>query len=143
VDTETIGLYAIQYKVTNSFGISITRTRTVNVYSTAKLTDKDGKNITQLEQGSIGTDEKSKHDYLRTLVQAIDPDENDITSKVTIARTDLNPEVPGIYTDDYSVTNGFGQTTTLSNVQIQVIRSISVDVPIKVPFQVVTNLIDK
>lgn len=143
VDTETIGLYAIQYKVTNSFGISITRTRTVNVYSTAKLTDKDGKNITQLEQGSIGTDEKSKHDYLRTLVQAIDPDENDITSKVTITRTDLNPEVPGIYTADYSVTNGFGQTTTLSNVQIQVIRSISVDVPIKVPFQVVTNLIDK
>lgn len=143
VNTNTIGLYAIQYKVTNSFGITITRTRTVNVYSTAKLTDKDGKNITQLEQGSIGTDEKSKHDYLRTLVQAIDPDENDITSKVTITRTDLNPEVPGIYTADYSVTNGFGKTTTLSDVQVEVIRTISVDVPIKVPFQVVTNLIDK
>ena len=143
VNTNTIGLYAIQYKITNSFGISITRTRTVNVYSTAKLTDKDGNNITQLEQGSIGTDEKSKHDYLRTLVQAIDPDENDITSKVTITHTDLNPEVPGIYTADYSVTNGFGQTTTLSDVQVEVIRTISVDVPIKVPFQVVTNLIDK
>lgn len=143
VNTNTIGLYAIQYKVTNSFGITITRTRTVNVYSTAKLTDKDGTDVTQLEQGSIGTDEKSKHDYLRTLVQAIDPDENDITSKVTITHTDLNPEVPGIYTADYSVTNGFGQTTTLSDVQVQVIRTISVDVPIKVPFQVVTNLIDK
>lgn len=143
VNTNTIGLYAIQYKVTNSFGITITRTRTVNVYSTAALTDKDGNNITQLEQGSIGTDEKSKHDYLRTLVQAIDPDENDITSKVTITNTNLNPEVPGIYTADYSVTNGFGKTTTLSGVKVEVIRTISVDVPIKVPFQVVTNLTDK
>ena len=143
VNTNTIGLYAIQYKVTNSFGITITRTRTVNVYSTAALTDKDGTDVTQLEQGSIDTDKKSIDNYLRTLVVANDPDENDITSKVTITHTDLNPEVPGIYTADYSVTNGFGQTTTLSNVQIQVIRSISVDVPIKVPFQVVTNLIDK
>lgn len=143
VNTNTIGLYAIQYKVTNSFGITITRTRTVNVYSTAALTDKDGKNITQLEQGSIDTDKKSIDNYLRTLVVANDPDENDITSKVTITRTDLNPEVPGIYTADYSVTNGFGKTTTLSDVQVEVIRTISVDVPIKVPFQVVTNLIDK
>lgn len=143
VNTNTIGLYAIQYKVTNSFGITITRTRTVNVYSTAALTDKDGNDVTQLEQGSIGTDEKSIDNYLRTLVVANDPDENDITSKVTITHTDLNPEVPGIYTADYSVTNGFGKTTTLSDVQVEVIRTISVDVPIKVPFQVVTNLIDK
>lgn len=143
VNTNTIGLYAIQYKVTNSFGITITRTRTVNVYSTAALTDKDGTEVTQLEQGSIGSDEKSIHDYLRTLVVANDPDENDITSRVTITNTNLNPEVPGIYTADYSVTNGFGKTTTLSGVKVEVIRTISVDVPIKVPFQVVTNLTDK
>lgn len=143
VNTNIIGLYAIQYKVTNSFGITITRTRTVNVYSTAALTDKDGTEVTQLEQGSIGSDEKSIHDYLRTLVVANDPDENDITSRVTITNTNLNPEVPGIYTADYSVTNGFGKTTTLSGVKVEVIRTISVDVPIKVPFQVVTNLTDK
>lgn len=140
-NTSRIGLYEVTYKVTNKYGIQTVVYRNISVYSesTLSLKDANAKNI--IEQGSYNN--STINSYLLSLVQANDPDDGNITSKVTVVSHNINFEQPGIYYTTYAVTNSFGKTTTLSNVEVEVIRTISVDVPIKVPFQIVTNLIDK
>lgn len=140
LDTGQIGPKEIVYEVTNKWGIKTAVYRTVNIYSESNLTLKDTNAQNIIEQGSYNPE--GLKEYLISLVHAEDPDDGDITSKVTVEHN-INIEKPGIYNATYAVTNSFGKTTTLSNVRVEVIRTISVDVPIKVPFQVVTNLLDK
>lgn len=141
VDTSKVGLNEIKYEVTNRIGLTTTVYRNVNVYSEAKITMRNGKTPT-LEQGSIPNTDEGKMAYLKSLVQAHDTDEGDLSDKIVVTSTDLNPEQAGTYNVSYSVTNGFRKTTTF-NLRIQVVRTISVDVPTKLPFQIVTNLKDK
>lgn len=140
LNTGQIGPIEIVYSVTNKYGIKTTVYRTVNIYSESNLTLKDTNAQNIIEQGSYDSEGLNK--YLISLVHAYDPDDGDITTKVTV-KHNIDIEKPGIYNATYAVTNSFGKTTTLSNVRVEVIRTISVDVPIKVPFQVVTNLLDK
>lgn len=137
VDTGRIGLYEVIYEVTNSDGIRTRVYRTINVYSEAALYLRNS-NIDPLEQGSISQEEIN--DYLLTLVGANDAEDNDINKKIQVTSTNLNPERPGMYSATYSVTNSFGETATLTTENIPVVRTISVSVPTKIPFQVVTNL---
>ena len=141
VDTSKVGLNEIKYEVTNSIGLTTTVYRNVNVYSEAKITMRNGKTPT-LEQGSIPNTEEGKTAYLKSLVEAHDTDEGDLSDKIVVKSTNLNPEQAGTYNVTYSVTNGFRKETTF-DLQVQVIRTISVDVPTIIPFQIVTNLKDK
>ncbi len=142
VNTNRIGLYEIIYEVTNADNITTRVYRNVSVYSesTLSLIDTD---IPPLEQGSIGTDEVSINKYLLSLVRAEDPEDGVISNEIKVTSQNLKPEVPGIYQVSYSVTNSFGEVATLENIEVEVIRTISVTVPTVIPFQVVTNLIDK
>ena len=142
VNTNRIGLYEIIYEVTNADNITTRVYRNVSVYSesTLSLIDTD---IPPLEQGSIGTDEVSINKYLLSLVRAEDPEDGVISNEIKVTSQNLNPEVPGIYQVSYSVTNSFGEVATLEDIEVEVIRTISVTVPTVIPFQVVTNLIDK
>lgn len=140
LDTGQIGPKEIVYEITNKWGIKTAVYRTVNIYSESNLTLKDTNAQNIIEQGSYNDEELKE--YLISLVDAEDPDDGNITSKVTV-KHNINIEKPGVYNATYAVTNSFGKTTTLSNVRVEVIRTISVDVPIKVPFQIVTNLLDK
>lgn len=141
VQTSAIGLYEISYEVTNSNGITTRVYRTINVYSEAMLALKNT-NIPALEQGSISSEKDAIDEYLVSLVVASDAEDTqeEIDSKIKVTKTDLNPERPGMYSATYSVTNSFGQTATLEANNIPVVRTISVSVPTKIPFQVVTNL---
>lgn len=141
VQTSAIGLYEISYEVTNSNGITTRVYRTINVYSEAMLALRDT-NIPALEQGSISSEKDAIDEYLVSLVVASDAEDTqeEINSKIKVTETDLNPERPGMYSATYSVTNSFGQTATLEANNIPVVRTISVSVPTKIPFQVVTNL---
>ena len=141
VDTSKVGLNEIKYEVTNRIGLTTTVYRNVNVYSEAEITMRNGKTPT-LEQGSIPNTEEGKTAYLKSLVEAHDTDEGDLSDKIVVKSTDLNPEQAGTYNVTYSVTNGFRKATTF-DLQVQVIRTISVDVPTIIPFQIVTNLKDK
>lgn len=140
LDTSKVGPQEVVYRVTNRAGITSAVYRNINVYSVPGLTTRA--NVAPLEQGSVKKDSEELKEYLLSLVTATDTDDGDITSKVTVT-SDIDPEKAGTYKATYAVTNSFGKTTTLSNVEVEVIRTISVDVPIKVPFQVVTNLLDK
>lgn len=140
LNTDKVGPQEVVYRVTNRAGITSAVYRNINVYSVPGLTTIA--DVAPLEQGSVKKDSEELKEYLLSLVIATDTDDSDITSKVTVT-SDIDPEKAGTYKATYSVTNSFGQTTTLSNVEVEVIRTISVDVPIKVPFQVVTNLLDK
>lgn len=140
VNTSRIGMYEVKYSVTNRNDIKTEVYRNVRVYSEATITLKDQSSIPYIEQGTSETDIT---DYLKTLVQANDPDGNqDLTDRVEVDISQLEPEKPGTYNVTYSVTNDFDKTSTL-NVNVNVGRSIGVSVPIKIPFQVVTNLLDK
>ena len=141
VQTSAIGLYEISYEVTNSNGITTRVYRTINVYSEAMLALKNT-NIPALEQGSISSEKDAIDEYLVSLVVASDAEDTqeEINSKIKVTKTDLNPEIPGMYSATYSVINSFGQTATLEANNIPVVRTISVSVPTKIPFQVVTNL---
>ena len=140
LNTNKVGPQEVVYKVTNKAGITSAVYRNINVYSVPGLTTRA--NVAPLEQGSVTANSQELTNYLLSLVTATDTDDSDITSKVTVT-SDIDPEKAGIYNATYAVTNSFGQTTTLSDVKVEVIRTISVDVPIKVPFQIVTNLLDK
>lgn len=142
VNTNRIGLYEIIYEVTNADNITTRVYRNVSVYSesTLSLIDTD---IPPLEQGSIGTDEVSINKYLLSLVRAEDPEDGVISNEIKVTSQNLDPEVPGTYQVSYSVTNSFGEVATLEDIEVEVIRTISVTVPTVIPFQVVTNLIDK
>lgn len=140
LNTDKVGPQEVVYKVTNRAGITSAIYRNINVYSVPGLTTIA--DVAPLEQGSVKKDSEELKEYLLSLVTATDTDDSDITSKVTVT-SDIDPEKAGTYKATYSVTNSFGQTTTLSDVNVEVVRTISVDVPIKVPFQIVTNLLDK
>lgn len=140
LDTSKVGPQEVVYRVTNRAGITSAVYRNINVYSVPGFTTKA--DVAPLEQGSIKKDSEELKEYLLSLVTATDTDDGDITSKVTVT-SDIDPEKAGTYKATYSVTNSFGRTTTLSDVKVEVVRTISVDVPIKVPFQIVTNLINK
>lgn len=140
LNTDKVGPQEVVYRVTNRAGITSAVYRNINVYSVPGLTTRA--DVAPLEQGSVTANSQELTNYLLSLVTATDTDDGDITSKVTVT-SDIDPEKAGTYKATYSVTNSFGQTTTLSDVKVEVVRTISVDVPIKVPFQIVTNLKDK
>ncbi len=141
VDTDEIGVYELIYSVTNSEGITTTVNRNVIVYSQASLSLKD-MTPAPLEQGSINSTTESIHEYLLTLVIANDNDDGNITEDIEVTETNLNPEKVGEYNVTYSVENSFGKVSTLEH-KVIVTRTISVSVPVQLPFQVVTNLKDK
>lgn len=142
INTSRIGLNEVKYEVKNDNGITTTVYRNVSVYTESSIAEKDTEKP-PLEQGSIVTEEEITN-YLKSLVVASDPEHNqDLSDRIQVTSHNLNPEVPGTYYANYSVTNDFGKTSILNNVQIQVVRTISVTVPTVIPFQVVTNLIDK
>ncbi len=61
------------------------------------------------------------------------------TTKLEVKDNNVNPNKEGKYEATYVATDLYGKTTE-KEVDIQVVRTINVTVPTKLPFQVVTNL---
>ena len=136
IDTNVVGMYEYRYRVTNSNQRTTTKSSTIIVYDkpTIKTNDK-----ATIELNSV-TNEEIK-DYLKTAVVASDGDDKlyGKETKVEVKDNNVNPNEAGTYHATYVATDLYGRSTTETK-EIQVVRTINVTVPTKLPFQVVTNL---
>ena len=144
LDTSRIGLYYVKYEVENSEGITTTVYRNIRVYTNASLALRDEGVDIVMEQGAYKTAEE-QIEYLKSYVIAQDTETTpatDISERIEVDVSNIDIEEPGEYPIKYSVINDYGKESVLET-YVSVVRTISVTVPKELPFQVVTNLIDK
>ena len=138
IDTSKVGMYEFTYTVTNSNQRTTTKSSTITVYDlpTIEKTEK-----ATIELNSINNNKDVIEDYLKTAVVASDGDDKlyGKETKLEVKNNDVNPNTEGKYKATYVATDLYGKTTE-KEVDIQVVRTINVTVPTKLPFQVVTNL---
>ena len=136
IDTSKVGMYEFTYTVTNSNQRTTTKSSTITVYD--KPTIATNENAT-IELNSVTNGEIK--DYLKTAVVASDDDDKlyGKETKVEVKDNNVNPNQAGTYEATYVATDLYGRSTTETK-EIQVVRTINVTVPTKLPFQVVTNL---
>lgn len=149
--TDQIGYYSLAITAQNESGLT-TETPESNESTVVRATTI--KNISFLvyatpqfelinnvvEMNSIDSTEVKSEllNHIKVTDEEDDRDNKKINTIVT--NTDLNPTQPGNYTVSYKVQDSNGHEEE-KEFEIQVVRTISVTVPIKVPFQVVTNLL--
>ena len=138
IDTSKVGMYEFTYTVTNSNDRTTTKSSTITVYD--RPTIATNKNAI-IELNSVESDKESIEKYLKTAVDVSDDDDKlyNKTTKVEVKSNDVNPNKAATYHATYVATDLYGKTTE-KEVDIQVVRTINVTVPTKLPFQVVTNL---
>ncbi|CDB15024.1 rab family protein [Clostridium sp. CAG:221] len=138
IDTSKVGMYEFTYTVTNSNQRTTTKSSTITVYDKPTINKN---NKATIELNSIENTENAIKDYLKTAVDVSDDDDKlyNKTTKVEVKSNDVNPNKAGTYHATYVATDLYGKTTE-KKVDIQVVRTINVTVPTKLPFQVVTNL---
>ena len=138
INTNKVGMYEFTYTVTNSNQRTTTKSSTITVYDKPTINKN---NKATIELNSIENTENAIKDYLKTAVDVSDDDDKlyNKTTKVEVKSNDVNPNVAGTYEATYVATDLYGKTTE-KKVDIEVVRTINVTVPTKLPFQVVTNL---
>ena len=137
INTNKVGMYEFTYTVTNSNDRTTTKSSTITVYDRPIIEEN---NKATIELNSIQSDKESIEKYLKEAVDVSDDDKlYNKTTKVEVKSNDVNPNVAGTYHATYVATDLYGRSTTETK-EIQVVRTINVTVPTKLPFQVVTNL---
>ena len=143
IDISQIGLYDITYSATDSESVTGTYNRTVIVRAKPVITRNEEKYA--IEEGSINNNDI---DIIKERLKeaVIVTDEEDDVAKIPVKLEVVDPKIDfnkaGVYNITYKATDSHGNET-ISTIEIEVKRTISVTVPTVVPFQVVTNLIDK
>ena len=138
INTDKVGMYEFTYTVTNSNQRTTTKSSTITVYDRPTIEKNDKATI---ELNSIQSDKESIEKYLKTAVDVSDDDDKlyNKTTRIEVKDNNVNPNEAGTYHATYVATDLYGKTTE-KKVDIQVVRTINVTVPTKLPFQVVTNL---
>ena len=138
IDTNTVGMYEYRYEVTNSNHRTTTKSSTITVYDKPTINKN---NKATIELNSIENTEKAIKDYLKTAVDVSDDDDKlyNKTTKIEVKDNNVNPNEAGTYKATYKATDLYGHSKE-ETIDIQVVRTINVTVPTKLPFQVVTNL---
>ena len=139
VNVNVIGLYEAIYTVTNSNSRTARKSSTIIVYDMPKI---ESTNKTIIELDSIDNKSEAINEYLKKAVRATDEDDS-LYERETILEllsNDVNPSIEGNYKARYRATDLYGNSTE-KEINIQVVRTINVTVPTKLPFQIVTNLI--
>ena len=139
IDTSIVGMYEFTYTVTNSNQRTTTKSSTITVYDKPTITANSKATI---ELNSIENTEKAIKDYLKTAVDVNDDDDKlyNKTTKIEVKSTNVNPNNEGRYQATYVATDLYGYSKE-ETIDIEVVRTINVTVPTKLPFQVITNLI--
>ena len=138
INTDKVGMYEYRYRVTNSNNRTTTKSSTITVYD---LPEIEKNNKATIELNSIDDSEEAIKDYLKTAVDVSDGDDElyGKETKLEVKSNNVNPNKEGKYEATYIATDLYGRSTTETK-EIQVVRTINVTVPTKLPFQVVTNL---
>ncbi|WP_185555556.1 immunoglobulin-like domain-containing protein [Listeria booriae] len=102
VNPNVPGVYEVEYSVTDSDGNTTTKTIKVTVKSNEKpVINAEDKTI------QVGDTFDPKEG-----VTAHDAEDGDLTKDIKILKNEVNPNVPGVYEVEYSVTDSDGNTTT-------------------------------
>ena len=138
IDTNEIGMHEFTYTVTNSNQRTTTKSSTITVYDLPEIEKNDKATI---ELNSIDDSEEAIEDYLKTAVDVSDDDDKlyGKETKLELISNDVKPSKEGVYKARYKATDLYGHSKE-ETIDIQVVRTINVTVPTKLPFQVVTNL---
>ena len=138
IDTNEIGMHEFTYTVTNSNQRTTTKSSTITVYDLPEIERNDKATI---ELNSIDDSEEAIEDYLKTAVDVSDDDDKlyGKETKLELISNDVKPNKEGVYKARYKATDLYGHSKE-ETIDIQVVRTINVTVPTKLPFQVVTNL---
>ena len=138
IDTNEIGMHEFTYTVTNSNHRTTTKSSTITVYDLPEIKKNDKATI---ELNSIDDSEEAIEDYLKTAVDVSDDDDKlyGKETKLELISNDVKPSKEGVYKARYKATDLYGHSKE-ETIDIQVVRTINVTVPTKLPFQVVTNL---
>ena len=138
IDTNEIGMHEFTYTVTNSNHRTTTKSSTITVYDLPEIERNDKATI---ELNSIDDSEEAIEDYLKTAVDVSDDDDKlyGKETKLELISNDVKPNKEGVYEARYKATDLYGHSKE-ETINIQVVRTINVTVPTKLPFQVVTNL---
>ncbi|MFF2342019.1 LPXTG-motif cell wall-anchored protein, partial [Bacillus sp. RC145] len=107
VDTSKPGTYELTYKVTDSKGHTVTAKQTVTVKQKVEPKDEDPV-LTVSAEATINVGDKFNP---LSGVKAIDNEDGDITSKVTVDGN-VDTSKPGTYELTYKVTDSKGHTVT-------------------------------
>ena len=139
---DKVGMYEVQYSVTNSSDRTTTKSSTIIVYDKPTIEADETKN--RIELNSIENTEEAIKERLMDAVVVTDEDDDlyGKDTKLEIVSQDVNPNVEDIYDVIYKATDLYGGETEVT-IPIQVSRTINVSVPTTIPFQVVTNLTDE
>ena len=138
INTNKVGMYEFTYTVTNSSQRTTTKSSTITVYDNPTINKN---NKATIELNSIENTEKAIKDYLKTAVDVSDDDDKlyGKETKLEVISNDVKPNKEGVYKARYKATDLYGHSKE-ETINIQVVRTINVTVPTKLPFQVVTNL---
>ena len=138
INTNEIGMHEFTYTVTNSNQRTTTKSSTITVYDLPEIQRNDKATI---ELNSIDDSEEAIEDYLKTAVDVSDDDDKlyGKETKLELISNDVKPSKEGVYKARYKATDLYGHSKE-ETINIQVVRTINVTVPTKLPFQVVTNL---
>ena len=121
--------------------LSTTKSATITVYAVPQFELKNGGVI---EMNSIANETQAIEKYLTEFVTVTDEEDDakGLTVNPVLTSNNLNPTKPGTYNVSYKAQDSDRHTNTKEFTNgIQVVRTISVSVPVTVPFQVVTNLL--
>ena len=138
INTNEIGMHEFTYTVTNSNHRTTTKSSTITVYDLPEIERNDKATI---ELNSIDDSEEAIEDYLKAAVDVSDDDDKlyGKETKLELISNDVKPSKEGVYKARYKATDLYGHSKE-ETINIQVVRTINVTVPTKLPFQVVTNL---
>ena len=138
INTNVICMHEFTYTFTNSNQRTTTKSSTITVYDLPEIQRNDKATI---ELNSIDDSEEAIEDYLKTAVDVSDDDDKlyGKETKLELISNDVKPSKEGVYKARYKATDLYGHSKE-ETINIQVVRTINVTVPTKLPFQVVTNL---
>ena len=103
VNPEVAGEYAVVYSVADSDGAKVTKEIKVRV---------NGLPVINATSKTINVGDKFTNEDALKLISVVDHEDKDITTKATIERNEVNPEVAGEYAVVYSVVDSDGAKVT-------------------------------
>lgn len=145
VDATYAGLYDITYTVRDENDVVTSVTATVEVQAKPEIYVNRGKETIELNslKNLTPTELEAR---LKEIVNVVDEEDDALNKpvKLDVEYEGIinSTELGGTHTVKYTATDSHGHQTE-KNVNVQIIRTINVSVPTVIPFQVVTNLVDK
>ena len=143
---EALGAYEVYYVAIDNLNRTAREPRFIWLQSASTIEVTDDALLTVQEADPKLQTEEQRLNYLINLVNVIDEEDDINGTPIKIKEENIegtfDPNIPNTYPITYTVMDSDGNESQ-ATFNINVVRTINVSVPISIPFQLVTNLIDK